>query len=598
MEAKYKWVERRTDKAAALKLSRELRLPEEIAWVLVSRGITSKQEALSFLSPNIKRDLGEPTAFPGVARAAERIWQAVINNDHIVIFGDFDVDGVCAAVILDKTLQALGAKTGVFLPRREAEGYGLATPALERCLRERDAKPALIVTVDCGIGSVAEVDFLRGEGIDVVITDHHERGQKLPAAAAIVNPHCGASPGAEHLCGAGVAFKVAHALVLRARQAGMEVDKNLAGQLVVAAGLATVADIVALRGENRIFASSAMKLWKNHAGVGLHALMNRALTRPRDIPDAYTFGFVLAPHINASGRMNSAMVAYELLMTNDVDRARELAARLEGFNGERRSAQGRILAMARSQCGLESGEFDGGAVVVGGAGGCRVRERSWHPGVAGIVASQLCEESGRPAAVVVFDREGGGRGSVRAGAAYNALGALEKSNEALDGFGGHARAAGFQLKPHGFDRFKELFCRACAEQVAVSGDVDALTFEAWLEPRQITYDMVAHVKKLAPFGLANRMPRWAMRDVELENVRVMGATGEHMRFLLKTGAEATVRAVWFKCGDLSSSLRKGDKVDLVFELVQNDYCGYPKIELRIVDMRAKAAFSAGETESV
>jgi single-stranded-DNA-specific exonuclease len=350
-----------------------------------------------------------------------------------------------------------------------------------------------------------------------------------------------------------------------------------------------VADIVPLKGENRLFASSSMKLWKNYAGEGLHALMNRALPKPQDVPDAYTFGYVLGPRINACGRMDSAMVAYELLMTKDRDRARELAAELEGFNGERRGVQCRILELAREQCGLNRGRCDTAAIIVGGYDGSCSADEGWHPGVAGIVASQLCEESGRPSAVVVFDSSGGGRGSVRAGSAYHALDALAKSVEVLEGFGGHARAAGFQLKPNSFERFKELFCAACAEQVEAGERVSSIDVEAWLEPQQITYEMAGYVRKLAPFGLENRMPRWALRGVEIDNIRTMGPSAEHMQFVLRTGEQVTVRAVWFKCGNLTGVLDKGDCVDVVFELVQSDFRGFPEIELRIIDMRTKVA---------
>ncbi|MFO7937789.1 MAG: single-stranded-DNA-specific exonuclease RecJ [Kiritimatiellia bacterium] len=590
MQARYEWVEKeKGDRSAVLKLSRELELPEIIAQVLVSRGISSKADARSFLTPEIKRDLGAPSDFPGVDAAVSRIWQAVQRGEHIVVFGDFDVDGVCAAVILDKALSAVGAENSVFLPLREPEGYGLTMPAIERCLNETPEKPGLLITVDCGIGSVHEVRYLKDQSIDVVITDHHECGEKLPEAVAVVNPHCGASAGAEYLCGAGVAFKVAHALVQHAQQNGVETDKGLAGQLVVAAGLATVADIVPLQGENRLFASSAMKLWKNFAGKGLHALLNRALTRPQETPDAYTFGFVLGPRINASGRMASAMVAYELLMTDDPDRARELAAELEGFNGERRGVQNRILKLAREQCGLDAGKFESPAVVVGGYGKSCGESDGWHPGVAGIVASQLCEETGCPAAVIVFDSDGGGRGSVRAGSQHHALETLSACSEVLDGFGGHAKAAGFQLRPRFFERFKKLFIDSCAAQVAGQKAATPLSFEAWLDPHQITYEMAGHIRKLAPFGLKNRMPRWALRDVTLENVRTMGASADHMQFVIKTVSEMSVRAVWFKSGDLTDDLKKGDCVDMVFELVQNDFRGCPEIELRIIDMRTKAA---------
>jgi single-stranded-DNA-specific exonuclease len=585
MRAGHEWMERPADAAATAELGRKLALPEVIARVLVSRGVADEAQARSFLFPEIARDLASPWLFPGVEEAVSRIWRAVERKEPIIIFGDFDVDGVCAAAILSKALAAVGGQSSVFLPLREQEGYGLSAAAVNRCLEEADVKPGLLVTVDCGIGSAAEVAMLAERGIDVVITDHHECGETLPGAAAVVNPHRGASPGAEHLCGAGVAFKVAHGLVLRAQQAGVATDRGLAGQLVVAAGLATVADIVPLRGENRLLAASAMKLWKNFAGAGLHALMNRALTRPREVPDAYTFGFVLGPRINASGRMGSAMIAYELLMTADRERARELAAALEGFNGERRGVQSRILDLAREQCGLSRGECTDAAVVVGGAESGAETEEGWHSGVAGIVASQLCEESGRPAAVIVFDSAGGGRGSARAGAEYHALEALASAGETLESFGGHARAAGFQLKPGQLERFKELFCAACAAQAEGLPDTSHLVFESWLEPAQLTCEMAGMVAMLAPFGLDNRAPRWAVRNLEISEARVMGAGAEHMSFVLKTDTENAVRAVWFKCGDLRREFPGGSRVDILFEMVESDFRGFSELELHIVDMK-------------
>lgn len=588
VKSKYKWHFVQVEERTALDLSRKLELPVEIARILVSRNIITKEDARRFLAPDIKRDLASPTLFPGVEQAVDRLWRAKINGEHIVIFGDFDVDGISAAVILQKALLAVGADTEVFLPLREKEGYGLSFKAIERCLRE--CNPKLLITVDCGIGSLEQVTMLNERGIDVVITDHHECGDdKLPDAVAIVNPHLGASPGAEHICGAGVAFKVAHALVQRAGREGVEVEKGLAGQLVVPAGLATVTDIVPLTGENRLFASSAMKLWKNYAGAGLHELMARAQQRPIATPDAYTFGFVLGPRINASGRMDSAMVAYELLMTEDRERARELAAKLEGFNGERRGVQMRILALAREQCGLSAGECSEAAIVVGGYENPDTNDEGWHPGVAGIVASQLSEESGKPAAVIVLNKDGSGRGSVRAGAHYHALDALAFADEALDGFGGHARAAGFQLKPSAFEKFKELFSTACEAQVAGVEPEQLINVAAWIEPEQISYEMAESVQQLAPFGLDNRMPLWAMRGVLVESVRTMGGSGEHMQFIFKSGDEKSVRAVWFKCGNRSEEVAKGDLVDVVFELTQSDFRGFKEIELKVVDMRSISA---------
>jgi len=585
MQSKYKWDFKSVDEVVALKLSHDLELPVVIAKVLVSRGIETKEVARSFLSPSIKRDLASPSLFPGVEQAVERIWQAVMKREHVVIFGDFDVDGIAASVIMQKALSAVGADSSVFLPLRDREGYGLTSGAIERCLAQSPVKPGLLITVDCGIGSLTQVAMLNQLGIDVVITDHHECGKELPHAVALVNPHLGASAGAESICGAGVAFKVAHALVKRAACEGVAVPKGLAGRLVVPAGLATVVDIVPLTGENRLFASSAMKLWKNHAGVGLHELMTIAQKRPVRTPDAYTFGFVLGPRINASGRMGSAMIAYELMMTEDRSRAKELATQLEALNVERRGVQSRILEMARRQCGLSEGQHIEGAIVVGGLEHSASGDEDWHAGVAGIVASQLCEESGLPSVVIVLNSDGGGRGSVRAGAEYHALEALAASDDALEGFGGHARAAGLQLKPGEFENFKELFRGACAKQTDGVAVVPSVKIECWLEPGQISYEMAGYMQQLAPFGLQNRTPLWAMRGLQIESVRAMGSNAEHMQFTFNIGGDINVRAVWFKCGNLSQVLDRGDCVDVVFELVQSDFRGFNEIELRVMDMR-------------
>ncbi|MDD2598389.1 MAG: single-stranded-DNA-specific exonuclease RecJ [Kiritimatiellae bacterium] len=585
MQAKYRWDFTKSEGQDTFNFSREFGLPPALARVLYSRGIATCEQARRFLLPNIKQDLTDPAFFPGIADAVERIWLAITGKEPVMIFGDFDVDGIAAAVILKKALAALGADASVFLPQRSTEGYGFTLKALQRALLDAQPQPTLIITVDCGIGAVAEVAWLREQGIDVIITDHHECAPIQPAAVAVINPHLGAPPGAESICGAGVAFKLAHALIQYAAQEGVQVEKGISGQWVVLAGLASVADVVPLTGENRLFAASAMKLWRNHAGAGLRQLMLRAQTGPAGIPDAYTFGFVLGPRINAAGRMDSAMKAYELLTTEDIDLARGLAAQLEGYNGERRGIQTRILKEAREQCGVASGSCQDAAIVVGGLENSDdPKNGGWHPGVVGIVAAQLSEESGKPAAVIVFNSEGGGRGSVRAGAGYHALLALTSAAETLDGFGGHAQAAGFQLKPGCFEHFKALFCQACAEHSGNSDTAPAITVEAWIEPDELSLEMASQIERLAPFGMANRMPLWAMRGVTIESLRVIGSQGEHMQFVLKMGSKPSVRAVWFRCGNLCNILTKGDVVDLVFELLQSDFRGSNEVELRIVDM--------------
>ncbi len=586
MLPKYKWQDAQADEAAIVHLSRALGLPLPVARVLVARGVATPEAADIFLHPELKKHLAPPFDFPGARAAAERLWSAVRAGRDIVVFGDFDADGVSAAAVLVTALQKIGGRVEVFLPVREPEGYGLTFAALERCLRGRAQAPGVLVTVDCGIGSVDEVDYLNRLGVEVIVTDHHEPGPTLPAAAVTVNPRLGASPGSEHLCGAGVAFKVAHALAELGKAKGWYQGGALGGELLVPVGLATVTDIVPLTGENRLLVWSALKHWGRFAGSGLRALLSRAAQQTVPAPDAYTFGFILGPRINAAGRMDSAMVAYELLTTRDKDRAAELAAKLEGFNGQRRGVEERIVLAARRQCGLDVADaaFAEAAVVVGGEG-AHAGESGWHPGVIGIVASRLCDAAGRPAAVVSFDEKGAGRGSVRACEGYHALDALAAAGETLERYGGHARAAGFHVKPGSFERFKRLFCEACAAQAA-AGDVGrTLTVDGWLEPEEATLDLFREQQRLAPFGHGNPAPRWGLRNVTVKEARPMGAAGEHLQCALERDGNPLPRGVWFRNGGVVEALRGArGPFDVVFELRENAFGGVASAELLVVDM--------------
>lgn len=599
MLPKFRWEGAEADERSVVALSAVLGLSLPVARVLASRGVTTPEEAAAFLSPELKTHLGHPFEFPGARAAAERLWAAVRAGREIVVFGDFDADGVAAAAVLATALRHIGGTVEVFLPVREPEGYGLTFAALERCLRERGRAPGVLVTVDCGIGSVAEVAHLRALGIEVILTDHHEPGAALPQAEVIVNPRLGSSKGAENLCGAGVAFKVAHALVEVGKAEGWYQGSGLCGELLAPVGLATVTDVVPLTGENRLFVSSALKHWGRFAGEGLRALLSRAAAQTVDTPDAYTFGFILGPRINAAGRMDSAMVAYELLTTKDRDRAAELAAKLEGFNGKRKGVEERIIAAARRQCGLDAaeGRFEAAAVVVG-SDGQHAGEAGWHPGVIGIVAARLSDAAGRPAAVVAFDADGAGRGSVRAGEGYHALDALAAAGETLAGFGGHARAAGFHVKPGAFEQFKQLFCEACATQAVAGGAGRKLTVDGWLEAEQVALDLFREQQRLAPFGMGNPAPRWGLRGVTVERAQPVGSSGEHLQLTFKLKRGASVRGVWFRHGGVTEAVRAaGGRFDVVFELVQSDFGGETSAELRVVDM-APAALTPVDAASL
>lgn len=585
MLPKFEWLDIEVDETAAFDLSAALKLPPQIARLLVARGAGAPDKAAVFLAPDIKVHISDPFAFPGVREAADRLWAAIRGERDIVVFGDFDADGVSAAAIISIALRRMGGRVEVFLPTRETEGYGLSFAAIERCFAERGGPPALLLTVDCGIGSVEEVEHLKQRGVEVIISDHHEPGPELPRADVLVNPRLGAAPGAEELCGAGVAFKIAHALVETGRRNGWYDGATLGGELLVAAGLATVTDVVPLTGENRLLVWNAIKHWRRCAGTGLRALLARAAQATVTAPDAYTFGYILGPRINAAGRMASAMAAYELLTTSDKDRAAELAAQLEGLNGRRKGIEERIILAACRQCGLDREvAYSEPAVVVGGEG-AHAGEEGWHPGVIGIVASRLCEFAGRPAAVVSFNAAGCGRGSVRVGEGYHALDALSAAGETLDRFGGHARAAGFDVKPGAFGHFKRLFSAACAAQSAAGGGCRALMVDGWLEADDITCEFYREQQRLAPFGNGNPMPRWGLRGVVLSDAKPMGSTGAHLQMAFKRKGRLLPRGVWFRNGCPVEKLRAHSGLfDVVFELRENVFGGTANIEINVVDM--------------
>ncbi len=589
MLPRFHWAEKKCDTQSASSLAKELELPLPLARILINRKCHTATKAQRFLNPSLTEELSNPDDFPGITHAAKIIWHTIRNQGHIVVFGDFDVDGVAATAILVTSINRLGGSASPFIPERGSEGYGLSIPALQRCIRELGKPPQLLVTVDCGINSVTECEWLTSQGVEVVITDHHEPDDQLPQASVLVNPKLNGTPeGASDLCGAGVAFKLSHALVNMGREQGWYQGAPLGGELLATAGVATVADVVPLTGENRVLVYAAIRHWQRYASEGLKALLNRAARQTADNPDAFTFSFILGPRINAAGRMGTAATAYELLTTSCPDRAAFLAAELEGCNAERRSIEARLLAAARAQCGLDQPDattprkFTAPAVVVGGLREAS-REQGWHPGVIGIVAARLLDLTGVPVAVATLDEHGSGRGSVRAGPGYHAVRALSQAAEALTGYGGHAQAAGFQIKPGCFNLFKELFEKACASQRPA--DPIPELFDGWLEPDNLTLDFYHAQQQLAPFGYANPTPRWALSGATLCRAQPMGSSGDHLQLHFAMPNNTRLRAIWFRHGHLIEFLRNSPPhYNIIFELQLNRWRGQDSIELLIADM--------------
>ena len=540
-----------------------------VARVLAARGVAV--EGLdAFISPTLAH-LVVPEKLPGVMDAVAVVLPFLKNGRKVVVFGDYDADGVCASAILVSTLRRLGAVVDAFIPRRFGEGYGMTAASLERLLREHP-DVALVVTVDNGISSPDEVASLRARGISVVVTDHHLPGERIPVADALVNPQVASCAGCEGLCGAGVAFFLASALAQAAVAEGIYSGPKFGGPLLVLAGLATVADLMPIQNQNRVIVSQSLAIFNRCAPLGLRELLYRA-ARSVNTLVARDYGFSLAPRINAAGRMEEARVAYDLLMTEDREDARRLAMKVDALNASRKTEEQRMDREARAQVESEAGEK---AAIV-------VRGEDWHPGVAGIVASRLLESYHVPVAVAVGDT-----GSVRAPEGYNVHDALTSSAEHLVRFGGHAAAGGFTVKdaPKAFESFKKAFSDACATQRAAAPDAAAVSFDGWLEPADLTLELHEALQRLEPFGEGNEEPVFGLRAVRLRDVTVMGAEGRHLS--IRFVNQGIPRAVWWGHGGDADDLRAQSAVpyDVLFTLTASDFGGdLPHPELRLVSLR-------------
>lgn len=540
------------------------------ARILALRGVDS--DALDgFLNPSAK-NLSSPSSLPGVDAAAERILAHFAKPGRIVVFGDYDCDGICATAILAMTLSRLAGEDRVatFLPERLEEGYGMTRTAIDRMLATYpDA--TLVVTVDNGINSVDEVDLLNAMGVEVVVTDHHLPGAKLPACT-IVNPKVASPAPLAGLCGAGVAFMLSGALTKLAVERGIYSGEKFSGPLIVLAGLATVTDIMPLSGDNRILVASALKLFRRHAPLGLAELYARAASKYADRLTSKDFGFLLGPRINAAGRMASGTEALELVLCEDREDARALAMQLDTRNSERKTVEQDMTDSAASQLVPDAAAQ---VVLLPGA----------HQGVAGIVAARLMERAKVPVAVIVDSR-----GSARAPEGYNLRDALEKCSDALDRFGGHAAAAGLAVKPGCENLFRELFAAACKEQrEANPACADrSVKVDAIIEPRDFdktsSLDLAEWLCScLEPFGEENPEPVFAFPAVHLAEARPFGEKGRHIQ--LKFRECPWLRAVWWNAGEDAESLRASSAKakDVVFALDVSDY-GERHAELRVKEI--------------
>lgn len=551
------------DPAAAQNLERELGISGLLAGLLAARRVTDPGEAEHFLHPRLA-SLADPLSTPGMEAAARRIVQAIERREQVVLYGDYDVDGVTSMAIMHRFLSAAGLDAGCFLPLRESEGYGLSREGLDRVFASHS--PSLLIALDCGTSSHEQAAWLAARGTDLVVVDHHEPKGGPSSCAALVNPKVGG--GNTDLCTAGLAFKLCHAIQ---KITGCR-DPDLRDFLDLAA-LGTICDLAPLRGENRVIVRHGLARLSHTKWTGLRALMAVASVMPP--VGAAEVGFRLGPRLNAAGRLNTAEAALRLLLGDDPSEARRLAHELDACNRERQDLEQKVLDAALAA--LE-GEFDPAsdcAVVVGGEG--------WHNGVVGIVASRLCRRFHRPALVIGFDENGQGHGSGRSVEGFSLVEALAGCAELLGPFGGHHMAAGLSVQRDKFAEFRKKFAGLAAGRLRPADLVPRLKLDARVDVADLEHAHLEELSLLEPCGMGNPAPLFYARSVA--PVRGPDVLKEkHVRFRVQ-GRDEVLSAIYFN-GAQEEFPRA--PWDVAFKLVRNEYRQRVSLQLEVQHLKPSA----------
>lgn len=558
------WRPRDVDPDAVRTLVRELGLAEPLSRVLVGRGISSLAAAERYLNPRLQ-DLPDPARLAGIDVAVTRLADAIRRGEVVGIFGDYDVDGVTSTTLLWETLEQIGVTVAATLPDRLREGYGLSRAGVDRL---KEAGATLIVTVDCGVTAHEEVEYCTAQGIDVVVIDHHTVPVTLPRAVAVINPHRDDCHGAaEHLCAVGVTFNLCLALRKHLREQGFfsatrpEPDLRRGLDLVA---LGTVADVVPLVDDNRVFVSYGVKALRQAARQGMAALLEVAKVEPQRI-SASTLGYQLGPRINAAGRLGDAMTAVRLLRCAHPAEALGLAARLDEENRSRRELERRMTEEAVAEIEASDEHRAARVLVVG--------RDEWHPGVVGIVASRLVERFGKPTVVVGED----GRGSGRSIPAYHLHEGLCAVSDTLDGFGGHAHAAGVRVKPGALGRFRDALCA----QAASALNPEDLR-RVWLHDGELDVDgldpaLCDSLERAAPYGRKNPEPLFYVTGARVRALRELN--GGHFKATIHP--RRAVEAIAFGQADRIGEFH--GELSLLGTPELNFWQGNSRVQLRLRD---------------
>ena len=559
------------DPHVVAQLREEFDLPQFIATIMATRGIVDTEWARVFLAPSLERDWASPYDLPGIGPVVDKLEEAIRERRHVVVFGDFDVDGVSATAVLTRGLKALGGYATPVIPRRFEEGYALSAAAYERM---KKCDPELIVTVDCGIACKNEVETILSDGVDVVITDHHEPSDLCPQGVPLVDPKTDPNCPSSILAGVGVALKVVQAL------GGHFGYPHLWRSYTDLAMLGTVADLMPMRDENRALVADGLARINATPRPCLAALLGQVGVAGKQV-SATDLSFSVIPRLNAAGRLGDAQVALDLLMTDDFDKACSLASQLEAINDKRRAIEAELSEIARQKA--EEVYHGQRVLVVAGEG--------WHEGVKGIVASRLVHTYGVPCLLFTIDGDEA-RGSGRTVGQVNLFKAVESVSDILTRFGGHEAAVGVTLPAHKLQEFSERLC-TYMDELPEDDFHPLIEIDACVSLEELTLENVQKLQLLAPFGQENRVPCLLARDVMLSNARAVGAEKNHFSCTLTDG-RSSVSGIMFHCSDIELLSNTKTLVNAAFEVQIDEWRGRSSVKAMLKSLSPVQACAALE----
>ena len=546
-------------------LAQSLGVDTTIATLLVQRGVETYEQAKDFFRPSLKH-LHDPFLMQDMDKAVQRIEKAVANDEHILVYGDYDVDGTCSVAMLYSYLTSFYEKVATYIPDRYTEGYGVSKQSIDFA---SDNDVSLIIALDCGVKAVDLVAYAKEKNIDFVICDHHRPGNVLPKAVAVLDPKredC--TYPYDELCGCGVGFKLIQAL---ASKRGERIDDLLPYLDLVATAIG--ADIVPITGENRVLAYYGLKVINSKPRVGFKAIISQIKKKKLEISDVV---FIIAPRINAAGRMKHGQHAVNLLIENDIERAQEFAEEVETFNTTRRDTDKEITQQALQQI-IDNNEQDRYTTVV--------YQETWHKGVIGIVASRLTETYYRP--TLVFTKSGDKlAASARSVKHFDVYNALEQCEDCMEQFGGHKYAAGLTLLPEQFSAFKERFESVVKNTIDKKLLTPEITIDAELDLNEITPKFFRVLKQFAPFGPGNMTPVFMTQNLtDTGWSKQVGEDNRHLRIVVKQGTSQTCSGIGFDLGEQYDLIKNKAPFKAVYSLDENEWNGQTSIQLRLRDLK-------------